>query len=146
MPSDIAVAEPPVATPMMFVGIPSVPASYQQQARVQSGTVSTTWLVPISSSGFSSGISYVGTQQIDPMCIQRPIYPLSTRLPPYGGHSMPFHCSLPENNHMRVYNKVQVKLELHLAVGYQYCLNNQGLYIQCNQSILCQIFPLHLLL
>ena len=44
-----------------------------------------TWLVPISSTRFSSGISYVGTQQIDPMCLQRPIYPLSTGFPPYGG-------------------------------------------------------------
>jgi len=68
--SDTAVAEPPAATPTMFTGIPSVPASYQQQAGVPSGNVSTTWLVPISSSGFSSGISYVGTKQIDPMCLQ----------------------------------------------------------------------------
>ena len=85
MSSDRVAAELPTATPTMFAGIPSIPASYQQQAGVQSGTVSTTWLVPISSSGFSSGISYVETQQIDPMCLQRPIYPLSTRLPPYGG-------------------------------------------------------------
>ena len=81
--SDTATAEPPATTPTMFAGIPSVPANCQQQAGVQSGT--TTWLVPISSSGLSSGISYVETQQIDPMCLQRPIYPLSTRLPPYGG-------------------------------------------------------------
>jgi len=64
VPSDAVVSEPPIATAMMFIGIPSVPASYQQQVRVPSGTVSTTWLVPISSSGFSSGISYVVTQQI----------------------------------------------------------------------------------
>ena len=83
--SNVVAVEPPVATPTMFSGIPSVPASYQQQAGVQSGTISTTWLVPISSSGFSSGISYVETQQIDPMCLQRPIYPLSTGFPPYGG-------------------------------------------------------------
>ena len=83
--SDTAAAEPPAATPTMFDGIPSVPASYHQQAGVPSGTASTTWLVPISSSGLSSGISYVETQQIDPMCLQRPIYPLSTGLPPYGG-------------------------------------------------------------
>lgn len=69
----------------MFTGIPSVPTSYQQQTRVQLGIVLTTWLVPISSSGFSSGISYVETQPIDPTCLQRPIYPLSTGLPPYGG-------------------------------------------------------------
>ena len=81
--SDTAAAEPPAATPTMFAGIPSVPANCQQQAGVQSGTM--TWLVPISSSGLSSGISYVETQQIDPMCLQRPIYPLSTGLPPYGG-------------------------------------------------------------
>lgn len=85
VPSDTAVAEPPAAIPTMFANIPSVPASYQQQVGVQSGTISMTWLVPISSSGFSSGISYLGTQQIDPMCLQRPIYPLSTRFPPYGG-------------------------------------------------------------
>ena len=85
VPSDVAVAEPPATTPTMFAGIPSVPASYQQQAGVQSGTISMTWLVPISSSGFSYGISYVETQKIDPMCLQRPIYPLSTRFPPYGG-------------------------------------------------------------
>jgi len=85
VPSSTAVAEPPAITPMMFTSIPSIPTSYQQQARVQSGTVSTTWLVPISSSGFSSGISYVGTQKIDPMCLQRPIYPLRTGFPPYGG-------------------------------------------------------------
>ena len=36
-------------------------------------------------SGLSSGTSYVETQQIDPMCLQRPIYPLSTGFPPYGG-------------------------------------------------------------
>ena len=83
--SDIAAVELPAATPTMFAGIPSVPANCQQQAGVQSETVSTTWLVPISSSGLSSGISYVETQQIDPMCLQRPIYPLSTGLPPYGG-------------------------------------------------------------
>ena len=81
--SDTAAAESPAATPTMFAGIPSVPANCQQQAGVQSGT--TTWLVPISSSGLSSGISYVETQQIDPMCLQRPIYPLSTRLPTFGG-------------------------------------------------------------
>jgi len=85
LPSDVAVAEPPATTPMMFIGIPFVLENYQQQAGVQSGAISTTWLVPISSSGFSSSISYVGTQQIDPMCLQRPIYPLSTGLPPYGG-------------------------------------------------------------
>ena len=85
MSSDTAAAEPPAATPMMFTGMPSVSASYQQQAGVQSGTVSMTWSVPISSSRLSSGISYVETQQIDPMCLQRPIYPLSTGLPPYGG-------------------------------------------------------------
>ena len=67
--SDIAAAEPPAATPTMFAGIPSVPANCQQQVGVQSETVSTTWLVPISSSGLSSGISYVETQQIDPMCL-----------------------------------------------------------------------------
>ena len=83
--SDAVVAEPPIATPTMFTGIPSMPASYQQQAGVQSGTVSTTWPIPISSSGLSSGISYVETQQIDPMCLQRPIYALSTGLPPCGG-------------------------------------------------------------
>ena len=81
--SDTAAAEPPAITPTMVVGIPSVSASYQQQAEVQSGT--TTWLVPISSSRLSSGISYLETQQIDPMCLQRPICPLSTGLPPYGG-------------------------------------------------------------
>ena len=81
--SDTAAAEPPAATPTMFAGIPSVPANCQQQAGVQSGT--TTWLVPISSSGLSSGTSYVETQQIDPMCLQRPIYPLSTVFPPCGG-------------------------------------------------------------
>lgn len=86
VPSSTAVTEPPVATPTMFAGIPSVPASNQQQVGVQSGTVSTTWLVPISSSGFSSGISYVGTQRIDTMCLHRLMYPLSTRFPPYGGH------------------------------------------------------------
>jgi len=32
---DTAAAEPPVATPTMYAGIPSVPASYQQQAGVQ---------------------------------------------------------------------------------------------------------------
>jgi len=84
MSSDGVATEPLAATPMMFTGIPSVPASYQQQVGVQSGTVLTTWSVPISSFGLSSGISYVETQQIDPMCLQRPIYPLSTGLPPYG--------------------------------------------------------------
>jgi len=49
--SDAAATEPPAATRTMFAGIPSVSASYQQQAEVQSGTVSTTWSVPISSSG-----------------------------------------------------------------------------------------------
>jgi len=83
--SNAVVAEPPIATPTMFANIPSIPACYQQQAGVQSGTISTTWLVPISSFGFSYGISYVETQQIDPMCLQRPVYSLSTRLPPYGG-------------------------------------------------------------
>jgi len=85
VPSDTAVAEPPATNPMMFTGIPSIPESYQQQDGVHSGTVSTTWLVPISSSGFSYGVCYVETQQIDPMCLQRPIYPLSTGFPPYGG-------------------------------------------------------------
>ena len=85
VPSDVVVAKPPTTTPKMFTGIPSVPASYQQQAGVQSGTVSTTWSVRISSSGLSSSISYVETRQIDPMCLQRPIYPLSTGFPPYGG-------------------------------------------------------------
>jgi len=83
--SDVATAKPPPTTPTMFAGIPSVPTSYQQEAGVQSGTVSTTWAVPISLSRLSSGISYVETQKIDPRCLQRPIYPLSTRLPLYGG-------------------------------------------------------------
>lgn len=83
--TDIATTKLPATVPTMIVGIPSFSASYQQQAGVQSGTVSATWSVPISSSGFSSGISYVETQQVDPMCIQRPIYPLSNGLLPYGG-------------------------------------------------------------
>lgn len=85
MSTDTATAELPATVPTMITGIPSVPASYQQQAGVQSGIVSTTWSVPISSSGISSGISYVETQQVDPMFLQIPIYPLSTGLSPYGG-------------------------------------------------------------
>ncbi|CAA2990675.1 Hypothetical predicted protein, partial [Olea europaea subsp. europaea] len=58
-------AELPAAIPTMFVGIPSVPTSYQPLAGVHSGTISKTWSIPISSSKVSSGISYVETQQID---------------------------------------------------------------------------------
>ena len=89
--SDTAAAEPPAATPTMFAGIPSVPASCQQQAGVPSGTM--TWLVPISSSGLSSGISYVETRQIDPFGGQPgQSIPLSSGLIPYGGQ---YAFSLP---------------------------------------------------
>ena len=91
--SDIATIEPPATIPIMFAGIPSVLASYQSLAGVHSRTVSTTWYVPICSSGIPSGISYVEIQQIDPTCqyqfgqssLQRRIYPLNTELLPYGG-------------------------------------------------------------
>ena len=85
MSTDTAMAELPAAFPTIIVGIPFILDSYQQKVGVQSGVVSTTCSVPISSSEFSSGISYVETQQVDPMCLQRPIYPLSIGLPPYGG-------------------------------------------------------------
>ena len=89
--SDTAAAEPSTATPTMFAGIPSVPASCQQQAGVPSGTM--TWLVPISSSGLSSGISYVETRQIDPFGGQSgQSIPLSSGLIPYGGQ---YALSLP---------------------------------------------------
>ena len=89
--SDTAAAEPPAATPTMFAGIPSVPANCQQQAGVPSGTM--TWLVPISSSGLSSGISYVETRQIDPFRGQPgQSIPLSSGLLPYGGQ---YALSLP---------------------------------------------------
>ena len=83
--SDTTMTDLLVSIPTMFADIPSVLASYYQLAGVHSGTVSTTWYVPISSSRISSGISYVETQKVDPICLQRPIYPLSTGLPPYGG-------------------------------------------------------------
>ena len=89
--SDTAAAEAPTATPTMFAGIPSVSASCQQQAGVPSGTM--TWLVPISSSGLSSGISYVETRQIDPFRGQPgQSIPLSSGLIPYGGQ---YAFSLP---------------------------------------------------
>lgn len=111
--SDTTAVEFPATTPMMFAGIPSVPTSYQSLDGVHPGTVSTTWSIPICSSAVLSGISYVEAQKIDPAyqfqfgqpSLERPIYPLSTRLPPYGG-SMLFHCSHLENNRMRAHNKI----------------------------------------
>ena len=93
MSFDTAATELPTATPTMFAGIPSVPTSSQPLDGVHPGTVSTAWSIPICSSGILSGISHVETQQIDPShqyqfgqsSLQRPIYPLNTRLPPYGG-------------------------------------------------------------
>lgn len=90
---DTAAAEPPTTTPTMFVGVPSVLTSSQPLDGVHPGTVSTVWSIPICSSEIISGIAYVESQQIDPSqryqfgqsCSQRPIVPLSTRLPPYGG-------------------------------------------------------------
>ena len=64
--SDAAAVEPPATTPMMFVGVPSVPTSSQPLDGVHPGTVSTIWYVPICSSGTLSGISYVESQKIDP--------------------------------------------------------------------------------
>ena len=90
---DTVAVEPPATTLTMFTGVPSIPTSSQPLDGVHPRTISTTWSVPICSSGILSGISYVETQQIDPShqyqfgqsTFQRPIYPLNTRLPPYGG-------------------------------------------------------------
>jgi len=91
--SDTAVVEPPATTSTMFAGIPFVPTSSQPLEGVHLGTVLTVWSVPVCSSRIVSGISYVESQQIDPSQqiqfrqsgLQRPIIPLSTGLPPYGG-------------------------------------------------------------
>ena len=56
---DAATAKPLVATPTMFVGVPSIPTSSQPLDGVHPGTISTVWSVPICSSGIISGISYV---------------------------------------------------------------------------------------
>ena len=133
--SDIAAVEPPVSIPIMFSGTPesylhgtpSVPAGYQSLAGVHSRVASAPWSAPVYSSGVPSGFSFVETQQFDPTyqyqfvqtSFQRPIYTLNTGLPPYES-SMPIHYFLLGNNHMRVSNNIQVKLELHLVVGYQY--------------------------
>ena len=93
MSSDTAASEPLATTPTMFVGIPSVPTSSQPLDGFHPGIISATWFVPICSSGILSGISYVESQQIDPShqyqfgqsSLQRPVYPLNTGLPPYGG-------------------------------------------------------------
>ena len=91
--SNTTATEPPVATPTMLAGVPSIPTSSQSLDGIHPGTVSTVCSVPICSSGIISGISYVESQQIDPSqqyqfgqsYPQRPIIPLSTGLPPYGG-------------------------------------------------------------
>lgn len=90
--SDIATAELPAATPIMFTGVPSITNSSQSLDRIHPGAVSTVWYVPVCSSGIISGISYVESQQIDPSQCQfgqsgpqRKIIPLSIGLPPYGG-------------------------------------------------------------
>ena len=141
-------AELPVVTPTMFVGIPSVPTRSQSLEGAHSEAFSTVWSVLVCSSGIVYGNSYVGSQQIDlsgfqfgQSSPQTKIIPLSTDYHHMGGNR-PFHHLLQEDNHMGVHNKIQVMLELHLAIGYRYYLNNQELYIRCNNVYLRQIYQL----
>ena len=90
--SNIATAELPAVTPIMFAGILSVPTSSQSLERAHSGAISTVWSIPVCSSGIISGNSYAESQQIDPSGSQfrqsgpqGKIILLSTGLPPYGG-------------------------------------------------------------
>ena len=63
---DTAVAEVPVATSTMFVGVPSIPTSSQPLDGVHPGALSTVWTILVCFSGIVSGISYVESRQIDP--------------------------------------------------------------------------------
>jgi len=97
--NDTATTAPPVVTPTMFAGIPSVPTSSQQLEGSPPGAITTMWYVPICSSGIIPGNSYVGTQQIDPFGgqfgqsgPQGLTIPFSTGSPPYGGQ---YAFSLP---------------------------------------------------
>ena len=151
--SNTVAAEPPATTPTMFASIPSVPTSSQPLDEVHPGTVSTVWSVPLCSSGIISGISYVDSQQIDPSqqyqfgqsSLQRPIFPLNTGLPPYGGH---YAFSLFPPGEQRYESSQQNSGQAGIASsGWVPILPQQPRVVYSNQPIyMCRIFPLHRLL
>lgn len=97
----------------------------------------------------------MGYQQFDPAyqyqvgqsSQQRPMYPLNTRLSPYGEQYV-YSPSPPYSGdyHMIISHSIQVNMELEFFNGNQECQFNQGLCIQHSQCKLCQLLPLHLLL
>ena len=151
--SDTTTTELPAITPTMFAGIPSVPTSSQPLDGVHSGIVSTVWSVPVCSSGIISGISYVESQQIDPpqqyqfgkSSLQGPIFPLNTRLLPYGGQ---YAFSLFPPGEQPYESSQQNSGQAGIASsGWVPILPQQPRVVYSMQPIyLCRIFPLHRLL
>jgi len=97
---DLAVVESSVVTPLMFstthgshlYGESSILVGYQSLSGTHSGVASAPWSTCINSYGIQPGFSQMETQHSDPAhqyqfgqsSHQRLMYPLNTRLPPYG--------------------------------------------------------------